>query len=170
MGLKVGRKTNNKQQEITEIKHKNLLIVILSVTILFLIDVVSKYYFANKTYFKGYFFYINPSLNSGSAFSMFSNVSFYNYLIGILGLIAALFLMHHAKKFISIYSKKNNFKLILSVYVLVLAGILGNTFDRLFFGFTRDFIGFGQLFIFNLADFYLTIAVILYLIYEFKSK
>lgn len=164
---------DEKKLEVKIAKNRFNLFIILSVIILFLIDILTKYYFSNKTYFKDEFFYILPSINSGSAFNMFSHIYLYNYFIGGLGVIFVMLLIYYNKEFIEYYVLNKAKKLqilILTIYSLLIAGILANTYDRLIFGHTRDFIGFGKYFIFNIADFYLTLVVILYLIYEIKNK
>lgn len=132
------------------------------ITFLFLIDIITKYLFEDKIYFENNFLHIISTHNSGSAFGIFSNIFFYNQSIALLGLICIGLLIYHKSDFIS--NKKMTI-----VWILILAGILGNSFDRLIYGYTRDFLGFGEFFIFNMADFYLTIAVILYFIYEFEK-
>jgi len=155
------------QRKIKKNKKINLnsssnLFVFSTIAFLFLIDIFTKYFFDGKNYLENNFLYLASSHNAGSAFSLFSNVLFYNYVIAILGLICALFLIYYKEEFI-----ENN--LMRYAWILIIAGILGNSFDRLVFGYTRDFLGFFEFFIFNLADFYLTLAVILYFIYEYKK-
>jgi signal peptidase II len=131
--------------------------------ILFLIDILTKYYFTNKSYFENSLIYIQYSQNLGSAFSMFSNLNYYNYLIIILSFMVLYFLFKNIDEF-----KDSNLTKI-SFYLLI-SGIFGNLFDRIFFGFVRDFIGLKYLFIFNIADVYLTLAVMFFVYFEFKNS
>lgn len=131
--------------------------------ILFLIDILTKYYFTNKSYFTNSLIYIKYSQNFGSAFSMFSSLNYYNYLIVILSFLVLYFLFKNIDEF-------KNHKLTKISFYLLIAGIFGNLFDRIFFGFVRDFIGLKYLFIFNIADVYLTLAVMIFIYYEFKNS
>ena len=47
-----------------------------------------------------------------------------------------------------------------------LAGIIGNLIDRFFLGYVRDFIDIKIIPVFNFADAYLNIALILFIFYE----
>jgi signal peptidase II len=129
--------------------------------ILFLLDILTKYFFTGKSYFKGSLVYIEYSQNYGSAFSMFSGYDFYNYLIIILSFVVLYFLFKNVNEF-------TKTKLSMVAFYLLISGILGNLFDRVVFGYVRDFIGLKYLFIFNFADVYLSVAVILYICYEFE--
>jgi signal peptidase II len=129
--------------------------------ILFLLDILTKYYFTGKSYFKGSLVYIEYSQNYGSAFSMFSSYDYYNYLIIALSFAVLYFLFKNVKEFTKLSLTKVTFCLLIS-------GVLGNLFDRVVFGYVRDFIGLKYLFIFNFADVYLSVAVILYICYEFE--
>ena len=62
-----------------------------------------------------------------------------------------------------LYRVSNNHKIILPVSLsLILGGALGNLFDRIFFGSVVDFIwAIGWSYIFNLADTFITIGMIL---------
>jgi signal peptidase II len=66
------------------------------------------------------------------------------------------------------YHKKEINTLIASIF---LAGIRGNMIDRIFYPGVRDFIFIGDRFpIFNVADIYLTIGVILIIRHEYREK
>ena len=66
---------------------------------------------------------------------------------------------------------KNNNKLYLISFILIISGILGNFIDRLFLGYVRDFISF-KIFnpVFNIADSFIVIGVILFVIYMFIGE
>ncbi|MDD5213424.1 MAG: signal peptidase II [Candidatus Gracilibacteria bacterium] len=64
--------------------------------------------------------------------------------------------------------KKN--KLIDLSFGLILAGALANAYERIFNGVVTDFIGLQYFAIFNLADSFISIGVIIYLIVEMKRK
>ncbi|MFN3698824.1 MAG: signal peptidase II, partial [Dictyoglomus sp.] len=44
---------------------------------------------------------------------------------------------------------------------LILGGLLGNLYDRVFYGYVIDFIHIKNLFVFNLADLFITVGGIL---------
>lgn len=69
--------------------------------------------------------------------------------------------------FYLIFNKKEN-KVFRTLLVLILAGGLGNLYDRIVFGYVRDFIVFDfwpNFATFNVADSFLTVATILFAIY-----
>ncbi|MBP7884803.1 signal peptidase II [Patescibacteria group bacterium] len=55
------------------------------------------------------------------------------------------------------------------VFVLLMAGTLGNGIDRVLFDGVRDFIVFPHLFICNIADIFLSIAVMVILWREYRQ-
>ena len=56
-------------------------------------------------------------------------------------------------------------------FSLILAGGLGNLLDRLMYGYVIDFIDITfNPYVFNLADSYVTIGLIMYVIFSLKSK
>ena len=160
-----------KNYRLNDTKIQKLLIFFLSILILFLIDIFTKYYFTGKKYFEGNFIYINSTSNAGSAFSMFSNVSYYSLIIAICGVLFIGILIYHlySINYNNIQAKELD-NIFLIVFIFIIAGVLGNTYDRFVFGFTRDFIGINNFFIFNVADFYLTSSVIIYIYYELKTN
>lgn len=106
------------------------------------------------------FFVLDKVTNEGAAFSLFSGYTF------ILVLISILVLYYVNKSIINDIRSKTG---ILGVSMLI-GGILGNLFDRVFYGKVIDFLSFnifGYMFpVFNLADTFICVGVGL-LIIEF---
>jgi signal peptidase II len=112
------------------------------------------------------FLNLNLIWNSGVAFGLFSldNKLFYNYLTTlILIIIIVVLIMAVRSKGLERYS-----------FMLILGGSLGNIFDRLFYSAVPDFIDFHfenfHWFIFNVADIFITLGVILLISNEFFIK
>ncbi|MGE4443448.1 MAG: signal peptidase II [Candidatus Altimarinota bacterium] len=59
--------------------------------------------------------------------------------------------------------KKKNLKIIDASFMFVLAGALGNGYERVFNGKVIDFIGVKYFSVFNIADIFITIGVVLYI-------
>ena len=104
--------------------------------------------------------------NTGIAFSLFDeggNISRW-LLVTVISAIVAylLFLM---------YEKTPKNRLELMSLILIISGGLGNLVDRVFLGYVVDFVHvFYQdysFYVFNLADTYITVGIILYLSYFF---
>jgi signal peptidase II len=145
-------------------KEQNKLVKIIgSIIILVFLDLITKFYFTNKTFFKNSLISINYIQNYGSSFSMFSSITYYSLLIIFISVIALCLAIKY-------YKKINVNRHFTTVYILFIAGLIGNTYDRIVFGFVRDFISLKYLFVFNLADFYFTLAAIIYIVYEIKNK
>ena len=143
-------------------KYKLFLINLSLVTIIFLIDRVTKYHvinlfenFNNQQIFITSFLNIYLIWNEGIAFGLFSsgNEKIYNFitfLIFIINLIIIyiLFNLNDIRKYF---------------FMIVLGGSLGNLFDRLIYNAVPDFIDFHinnfHWFIFNPADIFITIGV-----------
>jgi len=105
------------------------------------------------------FFKLTYVLNDGAAFSMLSGARWFFVIIAI------IFLILIYKCFIK-DKNLNNYN-ILSISLLI-GGILGNLIDRIFFGYVKDFLSF-KIFnydfaIFNLADTFIVISLILIII------
>jgi len=104
--------------------------------------------------------------NTGIAFSIFDeggHVGRWLLVIAISGILAyLLFLM---------YKKAPEHKLELMSLILIISGGLGNLVDRAFLGYVVDFVHvFYQdysFYVFNMADSYITVGIILYLSYYF---
>ena len=104
--------------------------------------------------------------NSGIAFSFFDdggNISRWLLVVAVSGILAyLLFLMYKI-------TSKNRLELM--SFILIISGGLGNLVDRVFLGYVVDFVHvFYQdysFYVFNLADSYITVGIILYLSYFF---
>lgn len=110
------------------------------------------------------FFYITYTHNFGAAWSILEDKR-------ILLLIITVFVLYLINKFMnkSELSKLENIS-----YGMIIGGALGNLFDRIFFGFVFDFIDF-RIFgynypVFNLADTFIVIGVIIMIIMMIRKE
>ncbi len=140
-------------------KIKEVMIII----ILFIIDIASKYYVANTmdlydsiTIIDG-FFNITYAHNTGAAFSILEGSMIFFYITSILGLIFMAYLFKNSK------TKFEKFAVL-----LMIAGTLGNLYDRVVYQYVRDFLDFiifgWDFAIFNFADTFLVCGVGLFII------
>ncbi len=106
------------------------------------------------------FFYITNCHNEGAAFSLFSG----NVLFLIFITLIVLFLIYRS------INKENVNKIGILAYGLLLGGILGNLYDRIFYGYVIDYLDFVifkfNFAIFNLADAAIVIGAILLIVFE----
>ncbi len=144
--------------------------VILSI---FCIDRLTKVYviFLNEKNMSSELFvskYLNINLiyNDGIAFGLlsFDDKLYYDLLTGIICLITLIILW-------MIFKTKGTEKF---AFMMVFGGSLGNIFDRLYYSSVPDFIdihfrGF-HWFIFNVADIFITLGVLILIIVELFSK
>ena len=105
------------------------------------------------------FFYLNHVHNTGAAWSMFDGQKTIFIVVTILAIIGFAYML----------LKNKNEKLINKVsFLLMIGGAIGNLIDRLTYGYVIDFLDFYIINydypVFNLADAFLVIGVILYLI------
>ena len=121
--------------------------------ILILSDQITKFLLQNRTVEIISFFNFIYAENTGAAFGMLKGFNILFIIISIIVLGASIY-----------YFKR--YPLSLS---FLIAGTIGNLLDRLFFGFVRDFISISIWPIFNLADSFNTIAIIL-LAYAFWKE
>ena len=154
-------------------KNRIFFLNLLMVTVIFLIDRVSKTHVINlfenlnsQQIFITSFLNIYLIWNEGIAFGLFSSESknIYNF-ITVLIIIINLFIIY-------ILFKLNDVRKYF--FLVVLGGSLGNLYDRLIYNAVPDFIDFhfGDLhwFIFNPADIFISIGVICLILVEFFSK
>ena len=146
--------------------------MIVILTIIFLmIDIVSKTIISNlmnvhdSIIILKDFFYITYVRNTGAAWSILSNNT---WIIIIISLIIIFFVGWY------IYKNKPKSKLEIIGYSMILGGAIGNFIDRIVYGYVRDFLDF-YIFgydypIFNLADTFIVLGVILLIIYTWRCK
>ena len=119
------------------------------------IDWLSKYLFYNLEIWKGTWL-LEPVFNQWISWGISANL-FFVICVSCIGLWA--FYLLWRKKYFSDIS-----------FVFLVAWTIWNLLDRIFFGWVRDFISVWTFPVFNLADSYLTIAVILIIVQEFLPK
>ena len=146
------------------LRNKIIVLVVLSVAILAL-DLITKYVicgmFAENEGITAipYLFNIIVVHNEGAAWGILSGNQ--------IGLIILSILLFAFLVWYFVKEKKKSWFLVISM-AFIYGGCIGNLFDRIVFGYVRDFIQFAfwQSFpIFNFADVFLTVGVILFAIY-----
>ncbi|MDD3923774.1 MAG: signal peptidase II [Erysipelotrichaceae bacterium] len=130
--------------------------------IILLIDLISKYYIQSIMTLGDSievikdFFYITYVHNTGAAWGILSGKLEIFFVITIVVIVLIMYI---------IFTTDHNKKLLRLALIVILAGTLGNFFDRVVFGYVRDFLNFypfGYDFpVFNIADTALTIGYIL---------
>ena len=153
--------------------NKNFIINFLIILSIFALDRFSKIYviFQNEKSLSAELFeskYLNINLiwNEGIAFGLlsFDQKLYYNLLTGLICLITLIILW-------MVIRTKGLEKL---AFMVVFGGSLGNIFDRLYYSSVPDFIDihFGDFhwFIFNVADIFITIGVLLLIYLEIFLK
>ena len=140
---------------------------------IFLVDRISKIFVVNKVYqleqnqiFSSRFINIELIWNKGIAFGLFSfdEKNYYNYMSILIVIITIIvfFLMIRSKG-----KEKIGFS-------MIVGGSLGNLFDRLVYSSVPDFIDIHinnyHWFIFNVADIFITIGVMLLIYSEIYLK
>ena len=152
--------------------NKNFLVNLLVILSIFLFDRFSKIYviyldkkFSGSEIFTAKFLNIHLFWNEGIAFGLFSfnEKNLYNILTFFISIIIlVIFFM---------IIKSDGFKK--NALLMILGGAMGNFFDRIFYKAVPDFIDFHvgdfHWFIFNIADVFITLGVILMIILEFTD-
>lgn len=143
-------------------------LIVLCLCVLF--DQLTKFHF-KKTLSNGddidvipNFFYFTYTVNTGAAWSFLANKAWGQIFFKILtGISLVLF------GFLMFYAYKKNYKWLTYSVALIIGGTIGNFIDRLIFNGVTDFIGFifGDYYfpIFNLADTFLVVGVIMAVIH-----
>ena len=148
---------------------KDIIIILL----IFLLDRISKIYvihldeiLLNSEIITSKFINIQLIWNEGVAFGLFAfdDKSFYNLITGfIIIIILTLIYFIRKTKGIEKYS-----------FIVILGGALGNVFDRFLYSAVPDFIDIHyqnfHWFIFNVADIFITLGVLLLIFSELLMK
>ena len=105
------------------------------------------------------FLYLTFVTNTGTFWGLFSNINIFFMILSIIVLSLLIYI-------ITVKTTLNKLNTIL--YSLVMSGIIGNLIDRIIRGYVVDFIGikiFNYNFpIFNFADIYIVIGVLLFIL------
>ena len=161
--------TNLKEIKNNIFKKENfyLLIIILAT---FFLDRYSKLYilknFSDSTHYLNDFINLDLVWNTGIGFGLlsFDSSIIYNSISIIIGLII-MFLVYYI-------SKSNQADKI--IFSVIIGGALGNFYDRVFINAVPDFIdlhyGNFHWFTFNVADIFITIGIIAFLLRDFFIK
>ena len=128
------------------------------------IDLISKIIFANLFVSQRQdivviedFFYFTYLKNTGAAYGLFSGNTV------LLAIISCLFIV--AFCVYDYFNHSNNIWYVGGMS-LIISGAIGNLIDRIFLGYVRDFISIKLFsFVFNMADLFVTIGVIMFAIY-----
>ena len=149
-----------------------IVISLLIIVALVAIDQVTKLIFNNlkasgewqKTTVIDGFFYFEYAFNKGAAWSFLANKDWGQLFFKILTSVALIgFIVYLA------FVIKGKYKVLLAGTILVISGTIGNFIDRLFLGGVTDFISFyfGSYHfpIFNIADTFLTVGVIIVIVH-----
>ena len=150
-------------------KKENGLYWLMTSTIVFFIDIASKFWILTK--FNLYesinvlpFFSITYVQNIGAAFSIFEGQRWMLAAVALLISGAIVYMLYRNKR----QQKLENFSL-----SLILGGALGNLFDRLYHGFVVDFLdlNFGSWHYptFNIADCAICIGIGLFILSSYKK-
>ena len=112
------------------------------ILILLILDLITKHFFVTVT-------------NTGAAFGILKGFNIPLLVISLIALIICIFYYFKDKTFII-------------PLTFLIAGILGNSIDRILFGHVRDFINVGFFPVFNLADSFNFIGIVLLIILLWK--
>ena len=165
-------KPNAKDTQVINLKNKFFLSLILILAI-FLVDRITKILMINyselnylNVIYISSFLNLNLIWNEGIAFGLLSNNSdFYYNLISAMITVLIIFVFILSLKTRGI----KNF-----AYLFIFSGGLGNLYDRIFYKRVPDFIDFHygdfHWFTFNLADIFITIGIIAFLLRDFLLK
>lgn len=139
--------------------------------VVILLDMVSKYIVSKllivneSVMIIKNFFNITYVRNTGAAFSIFSGNTFLVMVISFMIIMGII---------LYISKNKSSNKIEKISYSLILGGAIGNFIDRIIYGYVRDFIEidiFGWDYpIFNLADVFVVVGVILLVIATWRGR
>ena len=151
-------------------KYKNFFFGFILILLIFLIDRISKIYIVNLTkenfninIYSSEFLNLTLIWNEGIAFGLFSqgNEFFYNILTALIVIISLVVLFFSGR-----YTGLKR-----AALLCIFGGSLGNLYDRVSYSAGPDFIDFHinefHWFVFNVADIFISIGVIIMIMTEF---
>ena len=151
------------------IKKENVYFLLIIFTI-FVLDRYSKIQivqdFSDKVFYLNNYINLDLMWNTGIGFGLLSSDSdlFYNIISALIAIVIF---------FLIIFALKSD-KFDKISFSIIIGGALGNFYDRLIFNAVPDFIdlhyGNFHWFTFNIADIFITIGVIIYLLKSFKKS
>ena len=141
--------------------------------ITFSLDRISKFYIIRKSetnlsssLYTSKFLNINLIWNEGIAFGLFSFNENYLYNLLTILIVIVIFII------LIMIIKSEGFKRY--ALSMIFGGAVGNLYDRIFYSAVPDFIDFHikdfHWFIFNVADIFITIGVIIMILSEFRGN
>ena len=136
---------------------KNLIVFFALVFVLFLLDMLSKRFTdGNQVDLIPKFLSFNSVHNTGIAFGMFGGLRFIFIIINsILTVAAVVAWWFYGRKYMAMNIG----------FAFFICGAIGNLYDRIVYGYVRDFISFSFFStIFNVADICLTVGTIMLVI------
>ena len=152
---------------------KSFFINSLIIMITFSLDRISKFYIILKSetnlsssLYTSKFLNINLIWNEGIAFGLFSFNKNYLYNLLTILIVIVIFII------LIMIIKSEGFKRY--ALLMIFGGAVGNLYDRIFYSAVPDFIDFHikdfHWFIFNVADIFITIGVIIMILSEFRGN
>ncbi|RME80830.1 MAG: signal peptidase II [Planctomycetota bacterium] len=108
----------------------------------------------------GKILYFTYAENRGMAWSLLEGWTFFLSSMSILAILVVIY-------FLRIFW---NSPLMVSALVLILAGALGNLYDRIWYAYVRDFLDLKFWPIFNLADSFICVGAVLILVHSFWEE
>ena len=151
------------------LKKENIIYLTL-ILIIFFLDRYSKFFvinnFSESTYYINRYFNLDLIWNIGIGFGFLSTESsiFYNFVTVTVGIVIIFLLYVFAQS-----ERIDKF-----IYSIIIGGALGNFFDRLAYKAVPDFIDLHynnfHWFTFNVADIFITIGILIFIIRSFFIK
>ena len=136
------------------------LIILDFITKLFIVN-----FLKNDVFLVSNIFYLTFVTNTGTFWGLFSDANIFFIILSLVILSILIYI---------IIKKINLNKINKYLYSLIISGVIGNLIDRIIRGYVVDFIGiriFDYSFpIFNLADVYIVIGVLLFMIIGDKNE
>ena len=143
---------------------KRLILIYGLLFLLLCLDILTKYYFLDKNFsiIPGVL-EISPAKNTGIAFGLFKGNIVFTIILPVLAILLLFYFFYKKKTTLASLG-----------LVLTTSGLIGNLISRFVYGYVPDFITLPPLSflfkIFNLADFFSFIGIILLVIYTAKER